>query len=397
MERAGLERGWGALTEALVEDAVTARERFLAACRNAEAGSTAEALRESSEPSGEYDGILGAGSTAAHLNSRFAPDYHFSAHQFNSMGRCPFQYFAGYVLGLSPLEEVTEEADPKERGLAAHTILARFFRETKRRDGLGTAQVTKANLEQAKGLLKQVTGQYFRERRQLGQVGDARLWEIERDILWRHLERFLEFEVEMQEKDARRGTSYVPDRFEYVFGKAQEAPLALSGPGGTLLLEGRVDRIDVPAQPTSPPSFRVWDYKTGGSSQPRDILRGTDFQLPVYVLAARQNLFGDASECERCGFYVVQRPVNQDSKVLAVPRSRGIGVNEVIEKTLEWLPKLAGQIRKGEFPVAPKDFRFCGTCDYRSICRVNRFRAARTLQPGPAAEEGTGEATDASE
>ena len=379
MERACLDQRpeWLDQFLALGELTDVEAESLRAALQNAAAGADAESGRESAEPFGEYDGVLGIGEAATHLADRFGPSYHFSAHQLNWMGSCPFQYFAGQVLGLSPQEEVLEETDDRERGQAAHAILARFFREAEDETGLGTTRVTAANLGQAKELLRQVADRYFQERDRLGLVGDAQLWDLERTVMGRHLESVLEFEAEANGDGSGRGGSFVPTHLEYTFGGPGDEPLKLGTDDQLILVDGRVDRIDVSADEAPVRRFRVWDYKTGRSYHPRDAIKGTDFQLPIYVLAAQQNLFGEEHECESCGFYVVQRPINRKARALADPGSRGTALEDVLAATSEWLPMLVEQIRRGRFPVAPRESRSCHYCDYRGICRVNRFRTMR--------------------
>jgi len=382
MERASLDPGREPLDQGSAFGELSEDEagRLRDAIQNAEAGAGAESARESAEPFGRYDGVLGTGEATSHLSERFGPSYHFSAHQLNSMGSCPFQYFAGQVLGLSPREEVAEEADDRERGLAAHAILARFFREGEDEAGLGTRRITAANLSRAKELLGQVTSRYFHERRRLGLVGDIGLWEIERRVMGRHLESLLEFEAETHEEDSRGGGSFAPTHLEYVFGGTGDKPLELGTDDQPILVDGRVDRVDLSAGEEPSRRFRVWDYKTGRSSHPRNAIKGTDFQLPIYVLAAQQNLFGEECECESCGFYVVQRPISQKARALAGPGRRGTALEDVLASTRDWLPKLVEQIRSGRFPVAPREAGVCQYCDYRGICRVNRFRAVREME-----------------
>ena len=351
-------------------------ERLADACLNARAGAECESRRESPDAFDEYDGVVASEHVLARLQSQFGAEHRFSAHQLNSAGNCPFQYFVSYVLNLTPQEDVTEEADNLERGRAYHAILAAFLREAREPDALGTTRVTSENLDAAKDLVRKKAAQYFAQREAIGQVSDPALWRVERMVILRHLESVVDFECEANEEDEARGEHYSPSNFEYVFGDRGGPPIRIDDPTGEIVIEGRVDRVDARTDAGQETDYRVWDYKLGRSHHPGNALKGTDFQLPIYAIAARQNLFGDSSQCERAGYYTVVRPVKRTA-ALAKPGPRQTALDDVLEETAQRIPLIVGGIRQGRFPVSPTDFGACRFCDYRSLCRVNRFRVMR--------------------
>ena len=80
-----------------------------------------------------HRGIIAAGlSPAATRRLQLHREEPFSITALESYGKCPFQYFAGRLLGLSPPADLEEELTSLERGSLLHEALFEFF--TGRRD-----------------------------------------------------------------------------------------------------------------------------------------------------------------------------------------------------------------------------------------------------------------------
>ena len=350
--------------------------RLADAYLNARAGADCESRRESPDAFDQYDGVVVSEHLLARLQSQFGAEHRFSAHQINSAGNCPFQYFASYVLNLTPQEEVTEEADNLERGRAFHAILAASFREAQEPGALGTSRVTPENLDAVKALVGRKAAQYFAQREAMGLVSDRALWKVERMVILRHLMSVVDFECEANEEDEACGEGYSPSNLEYVFGDRGGPPIRIDDPTGEIVIEGRIDRVDVRADAGQVAAYRIWDYKLGRAHHPGNALKGTDFQLPIYAFAAKQNLFEGPAQCERAGYYTVVRPIKRTA-ALAKPGPRQTALGDVLRETARQIPSVIRGIRQGRFPVSPTSFGACRFCDYRSLCRVNRFRVMR--------------------
>ncbi|MDA0838899.1 MAG: exodeoxyribonuclease V subunit gamma [Planctomycetota bacterium] len=346
-------------------------EEESSAWQNAIWGAEAESKRESSEFN-EFDGIMVSGAVRQELGLKFNENYPYSANQLSTMGTCQFQYFANYVLALIPPEDPGEEATPLDRGGAIHSILSRFFRAAGDPEHLGTTQITNENLPQASKLMDQMTGRFFAEQNSQGLVWDRALSRYEESYIKRHLQSFLEYEVSTNNEDMSAGRNFIPAEFELPFGWDEGDPAFINFGARRLRMRGMIDRVDISAADRK---FRVWDYKLGRSSHPSNTLKGTDFQLPVYIKAAASSL--NVLNCERCGYLAIQKPAKPSGVAYEEPPRSQVAVNEILEEADSRIPRLVEQVTGGEFAVMPADYAACSHCNYRDLCRVNPFRISR--------------------
>ena len=95
--------------------------------------------------------------------------------------RCPFQFFARYVLGLKPLDwpEETLGPGPAEFGKLGHGILHRFYQEVIAR-GYFSGQTADVDIDIC---LEAAAGQAFAEYEKQNPVGYPLLWENLKDSL----------------------------------------------------------------------------------------------------------------------------------------------------------------------------------------------------------------------
>ncbi len=85
-----------------------------------------EDRRNSRQAPDEYDGVLSADATVAWLAQEFGPERLFSAGQLGDYGGCPFAFFAGRVLDLHEMADVTEDIDAMALGTVRHRCLSRL-------------------------------------------------------------------------------------------------------------------------------------------------------------------------------------------------------------------------------------------------------------------------------
>lgn len=184
-----------------------------------------------------------------------------SASAYNSLVACPYQYYGRYVLGLREPDEVREQMEKRDYGEYVHRILRRFHERFPVCTGVAREQ-----LEQ---VLAEISERVFREATDANYLSHA--WAIR----WRATIRvYLDWQLEREQQGWR-----------FHAGESKRE-LAVSLPdGATIVLEGRLDRIDERGDGTGK-AYAVIDYKT---RSPTDLRRnagepGEDVQLPVYVL-----------------------------------------------------------------------------------------------------------------
>ncbi len=180
--------------------------------------------------------------------------------------QCPYDYYVKHVLRLKPLEEVTEDISPLDRGSTVHGILYSFYKEWDK-------PVTALNRNEAQVLLRRLAdiaydralvADTFRNRR------DKQLF------LTVIVERFLDAEEMFWEQGMKPA---------YLEHKIEAYKLTLSD-GSEVEINAKIDRIDIDRNN----DFIIVDYKTGKYPTPKKSGDQEIFQLPVYAVMARQML-----------------------------------------------------------------------------------------------------------
>jgi len=327
-----------------------------------------------------FRGILGGRASAA-LARDMGREHLFSVTQFERYARCPFRFFAEFVLRLRPVEPPEEELTPRTRGGAIHEALYRFFVE-RRNAGLGRIEAKEGSRPAEH--LKRVMAEVF------GEVpGGDLFWQKELERLVRPgglADAFIEAE-------RREGGAYQPRYFEFAFGRTSS--MGRTDPAGAypplhlsedVRIVGKVDRVDVCDDGLAV----VYDYKTGTfnrSQSDRDVAAGLSLQLPVYLLAVREvlhlrpaaaayYLVHDAANCERA-ILPADRDLPRESLPADPPNARSttakavaeVGLEGFLQRTCSRIVESARLIRQGRFPATEQDERVCLRCPYRRLCR----------------------------
>lgn len=252
--------------------------------------------------------------------------------------QCPFQYFAGKVLGLQ--EEVDDEPGlpARDAGLLLHQILHDAYLAWARegRVGIGAddlpharevfarvAERALASLSPADRVVERV--RLFGSAVSTGVLEKALRTEVEQfgDVAARRLEHDIDADVSLPAGDGLR----------------------------TVHVRGRVDRVDV----TTSGDVRVIDYKTG--RRPAQSL-----QPGVYALAVQQQeqAAGRRAEIAPSGYVAFREEVPW---VAAVRHAA-----DAAETARDFTAAVA-DIEAGFFPVRPQNEFRCQFCDYASVCR----------------------------
>ncbi|MBI3283846.1 MAG: PD-(D/E)XK nuclease family protein [Burkholderiales bacterium] len=181
-----------------------------------------------------------------------------SASAYHSLVVCPYQFFAGRMLRLSAIDELSDMPEKRDYGDWLHAILKKFH------DRLQQAAV--ADQQQAEQLLRTISQDFFETilRQSPSALGYRARWEkvIPAYVTW------------MRQREQ--------DGWQFEIGEAW-CEKSLSWDGGQINLRGRIDRIDCNAEGER----AVLDYKTKNTTDLRKRLQnGEDHQLPFYGLLA---------------------------------------------------------------------------------------------------------------
>lgn len=323
-----------------------------------------------------FDGHVKDPSLLETLCKRYPERVIFSPSRLGTFGMCPWQYFARYVLKLSPLPQPQEQLEPSTRGEFVHNVLFDMMTALHNQcDG-------PINLHEvaAETLLEQLDLAVTRESQKIAwKAPYPALWEIQRNQLHSELKRYI-FELKKNLLDGQQAAY-----FELSFGMdcsgedcdAHSIPQAVvyETPSGNVQLRGRIDRVDLIGDDGDAQLYIV-DYKTGQLPSDKDILEGRNLQLPLYIEAAQKVLSNQATG----GMF--QRISSSSGKKQFVfsqdKHSKGIaqigGYDEAIKEVRQVVGKFISNLRQGRFDLLPTH-KCPSYCPYRQICHFSPARA----------------------
>lgn len=335
-------------------------------------GLRVEQERWAEAPCGSHDGVLQDDALLARIAARFSPQRSFSAAQLETWLSCPFHFLQQRVMRIDDTPPFEGEIEPRTRGDILHRTLQLFHAEhvgkplsSKVRDE------AEAAMEQA---LRKALGASKRDLDCLPREIVA----AERRYLSSVLRRYLEMAY------AREDDAWRPAHFELAFGSARGEEEESSQPafpaftlvldnGESIILSGRVDRIDLTA---TGGAARIIDYKSGAVPAASAIHGGTSIQLGIYALALEEGIL-PGTTCEEA-YYV---PVGKGNW------REALGKNPTREKE-KWaqrepnmrasIANAVTAIRAGHFPPLPAG-KECHGCGYAKACRRSEARQARKV------------------
>jgi ATP-dependent helicase/nuclease subunit B len=328
-------------------------------------------------PPGPFSGQISDPKLAQPLQDlfRFGPERPLSASVLNRFGNCGFQGFLSYGLKLEELENAGEDLDPAGQGTFWHKVLELLFPKLQAQGLLG---VSVADLPDE--LVDQTLAEAAADMERSGHVGHPALWRLGRDRARAMVRRVLGRELKGLPFDG-----HSPAHTELSFGKATSPErwrnVALPTDDGTppIHLEGKIDRVD-----SAPGSLGLVDYKSSKvapATVQADRLLETEFQLPLYLYAARRAgspevraawlslKTGDALEM---GEVLAQGLDQSLDELLSVDPAVRHKVREAGGKNLaNAVQDKVRQWRAGEFPARPDECRFCA---FQAVCRISDRR-----------------------
>ena len=371
-----------------------------------------------------------AGKLASELVARlYQNPYRTSVSALENFAACPFKFFVKSGLGLKEREEF--EVDARERGSFQHDILSEFH-ERATRDGKNWRDLTPADARTLVRIIGEEKLRTFKDG--LFAVDETRRFEAE--TLVQNLERLVETLVGWMAH-----YQFNPRAVELSFGLPESALPGWKidlGSGRSLILGGRVDRIDLyEGEGAAEALAVVMDYKSSARSLDATKLHhGLELQLLSYLGWLQQlpaNPWSAARLVPAGVFYVGLRstPSSADSRADALKdaemeqrqpfqhsgrfdkrrtaefdraenheqfRWHGRSGNAcepetfraLVQDVEQHLKNFGNQILNGVIDIAP--YRkgtevACDRCEFQGICRFDSWtQPYRTLSPPPKTE-----------
>jgi len=259
-----------------------------------------------------------------------APDLlpeRLSTSGYNSFIACPYQFFASRMLGLAGLDEFTDMPEKRDYGDWLHQVLHAYH---------SALLADAVAAEQRETLLRQCTEQVFGEAlaRNTAAIAYYARWQ-------KALPAYLAWANEREEQG-----------WQFVLGE-RRFERTLEWAGGSILLHGRIDRIDCNADGER----AVLDYKTRDAASLRSKLKdGEDHQLAFYGLLSDQPV-ASAS-------YVALEPTRNKAGDAEAPRYA-----ESQQALLAHIQASMQAIADGAPLPANGIETVCRYCEVRGLCR----------------------------
>ncbi len=387
----GKERDLRLLAGIFQSDPLSLRERAgvrdLAAAL--EAGLRITHARQRRDDFGPAEGLLISPAVAARLAERFGPQHLWSPSQWEHYAACPYQFYLQSVLKLEPLGDLALETDYRRRGSLLHHVLATFHRQF----GASPAESWSALQGDEARFIAEMNRTLQAAIDAMPRTGiDAALVELDR----RQIEKWTGQYHGQHEKYDSAWTDFDepprPTYFELRFGprrpgddspedpRSTDKVFALDIGGETILITGRIDRIDV-GRAGDRIVFNVIDYKSGRrpTLSSDKLESGERLQPAVYVMAAEMLVFGpNKATPQWAGYWSMQNGVNTDAKYSLQCSVDGTVTKDwkELRPTIEQrIGQFVADIREGKFPVASRDPDCTSRCEFNTVCRIAQIRS----------------------
>jgi ATP-dependent helicase/DNAse subunit B len=371
------------LAAASVHNALLDQPGWAERWRNALRGRALEARRENPvRPFDRHSGALADADLIALVARWLGPDHIWSASQFNEYGACPFRFFARRVLRLEEQREPEEGLDAMQFGSVNHAILERAYRRIAD-EGLSIAP---ENRTRALRLLNDTADEVFVNAPEVYGFRASPLWRQEQVDTRTRLRWLVERDfgddtpLRLQPRQSPRAHPVAAwigdsDRQPYwqeaAFGLGDAPPLEIDGPAGPVRARGVIDRLDRAGD-----HLVVIDYKTGSATRSvQDMAEGHDFQMMLYLLAAREWTRADPALRVAGGLFWHIRNRAVSGEVLAddpaVDEARARLHENILAARRGWFTVQPGRVAGGQ----------CASqCEFSALCRFNRAHPRKPAQ-----------------
>jgi ATP-dependent helicase/nuclease subunit B len=286
---------------------------------------------------------------AASIAATLFPEQ-LSASAYQQLINCPYQFFAARCLQLEAPEGIREMLQKADYGERVHLCLQAFHEDVQDLPGPFAANISEENKATAMQCLNDIATAVFARdlednflhrgwlKRWQAMIPGYINWQLARQVQWR----------------------------------MQAAELNISREHNTVVLRGRLDRVDTGTDADSgAPIVSIVDYKTGAIPKEADVLSGESVQLPFYALLAAQINHGTVDRVE----YLDLDNTKDAKKGGAAPAVRSVGVLEkealdtLNTENAERLDLLVNQILAGAPLPAWGDEKTCAYCQMSGLCR----------------------------
>jgi len=315
-----------------------------------------------------YDGELADGHIREQIQKQYNVSESISPSRIELYYQSPFHYFIKYILGLTELEDITDELPPQERGSLLHEIMEQFYSSL---PDEFNGKVTPENLDSSRKFLERVIDAVFAEFEARGLPIPELLWQSESQKIRQYAWNAVRF---FATKYPWSDSHITPGKFEFGFGFPDEESkpaLKLKRDDDLIRLRGKVDRLDINRENGQ---FLVVDYKTSSGKRVKDFFNGKAVQLQVYALAA-QRLLDEYEEPVRLSYYSFKKG-EEDSKVDIKSQEKKKKPNPM-DSVEELIWDAMDNIRAGIFhPVEGECSKYCPV-KHICHCDENRIRGKR--------------------
>lgn len=311
-----------------------------------------------------------------------APDLapaRWTAQSYNMLRRCPYQFFAGRMLGLAGLEAVSDDLEKRDIGELLHQILLRYHRDVQSRDvrddAARIAHLQAVSREVFDGVMAEDGNAIGYYRRWLAVLPSYVAWQAARE---------------------REGWYWHAGELD----TGADLPMR---DGQPIRLHGRIDRLDRHRDGR----HAVLDYKTQSAARLKRKARDAqeDCQLPFYGL-----LRADA----RAGSWIALEDGRNEPRSASPASRREVSLPDFDEAVVwlhEQLTHDALRLREGAPLPAFGDAAACTWCNARGLCRKGYWQSTalpdavaaapkylhehpHSPQSGPPAARAAGEPSD---
>ncbi len=336
----------------------------------------------------EFDGLLSSNDLKKDLAERFPGRTVFSATRLSTYGKCPWRFFAKYLLKLEPIIKPERQLEAVSKGIFCHNVLWKTMTDLAERFGrpLSLQQISEDEIQAAfdRAFAAEVS------RVELTRPAWPVLWEIQRDGMKRQLAEYLLG----QRND--NPLSFKCLNFELAFGEGEARPGELADPASiaepvtinlvassekdsaagpkSIRLQGRIDRIDF-VDTEHGAGLMVVDYKTGSLPKFTDNIDGQNTQMPLYIAVAEQLLNAQALGG---AFHGIGGDGKQSFfagvKLWAGKIIEAKDFSAQREEALAAVGRFVTGMAGGDFSLQPKTDA-CKWCPYRQSCQFSPARA----------------------
>lgn len=271
-----------------------------------------------------------------------------------SYSRCKYNFLLERILNIKSVYEDFPEYDFLLMGTIYHNVLYKYYEyyQNEIKEYINNKQEFKIN-----GTVDTLSKIIEEELLALDLSLDKNINNLLYSNIFNKLKSFIKYDIEHSYKE-----KLFPSQFE------KEFRFNLKLEDRSLNLIGKIDRVDF----TEEGNAVVIDYKTSKSNNLKDIRDGISLQIPIYLMAVRDNnpvagVYGLINSSK------YSTAMAQHKKSIFGNR-RGPNVlesedewNQVLNETVKYIFELVESIKKANFEIDPK---LCSDyCIYKDICR----------------------------